>query len=317
MVIKRIKERLRFKTASLFDELLATIDNSWITGLISILVIACILSIPLFSLTGLDNAKRWLGKQTQQKQITLFLQTDTEQERSDTLERITNLVKRFSNVVSEPPKLISRDQALTELKAAYGNNNVQDAIDLFDYNPLHDVIVLIPNSRVSIAQLNDLKQQLIDDAMVYEININEAWVAHIQRLIDFSEKITWIVIIVFFISIWIVLNHALNLQINKRHQEIQIKILLGATNTQLYTPFIIWGTLLGFAGGLLAIGITHSTIQLLNKIVLSYDLITLEFEGVSALYNYTLNTSIFVGVSNAFKSIYQTKKHFSQSFFNA
>ncbi len=281
-----------------------TFSNSFLT----ILVIAASFSVPLLGLTLLINSNNWLGVQTAHKQITVFLHTNNASERTETLERINSMIATYGSVIKNNPVLISRDDAIEELKEYRGEKDIKASLELLGYNPLHDLIILNPTVQSSLQQILSFKSLLLEDEMVYEVDINEEWVSHVQELITLGERLVWFLSAVFIVAIWLILNHALSQHIQIKRDEVAINLLLGATLTQLYQPFIIWGTSLGFIGTLCAVGISWGSIEVINNLLVTATAGDVQILHLNAAYLYCFSFAILIGFFSSVLAVNRCKK---------
>ena len=97
---------------------------------------------------------------------------------------------------------------------------------------------------------------------VDEVRFNRAWSDRIRALGRLSDAIGLVVGGLLILVSIIVVSGAVRLNILGRRQEIDILRLVGATNGYIRVPFLLEGTILGVAGGLLAVALVALAVRL-------------------------------------------------------
>ena len=189
--------------------------------------------------------------------ITVYVETNTEQKDMDVVEESLNKISNVSKVTFS-----SKDDQLESLTKVYG-----DSFDLFDgdANPLRDVYV------VEADKPEDVKK--VQEAAAKLPNVEKADYGG-----DFSDKVfgiaktvkTWGVagsIILLFVAIFLISN-TIRITIMTRKREIQIMRLVGAKNSFIRWPFFIEGAFIGVLGAIIPILLTifgyDKVFQMLN-----------------------------------------------------
>jgi cell division transport system permease protein len=97
---------------------------------------------------------------------------------------------------------------------------------------------------------------------VDEVRFNRAWSDRIRALGRLSDAVGLVVGGLLILVSIIVVSGAVRLNILGRRQEIDILRLVGATNGYIRIPFLLEGTILGVAGGLLAVALVALAVRL-------------------------------------------------------
>ena len=235
--------------------------------LLVIAIIAITVSVPMLSITAMLSIQQWIGTQVSQMEITVFLDSTTQEEQDDVLENVKRLVAPNEYIDADSVRVITRNDAVEGLAKKYGTRNVRDVIELLGYNPLHDIIILTPNPQADLESLQLLYGPLLDLEWVFDVDINEPWVAHLQQLLQTGERLTLFVSIFFLASVWLLLSYSLNQNITKRALEIRIKTLLGASVLKVYMPFLVWNAMLGLIGSGLGVLLCSAVVSGVNQIL--------------------------------------------------
>ncbi len=301
--MNQFKKPFEIRSTSLLSDLFWTIrDHVW-TTLAVLLVITATFTVPALSITTLINAHDWLGVQSAHKQMTIFLNTDNKEEISQVQRRIEKMLTHYKSIIDQPIQVVNRDQAVEELKNHYGDKNIQDTLDLIAHNPLHDMIVLTPKIDAQLPQLLSFKELLLEDTMVYEVDVNKAWISHVNQLINIGNTIVWSVSILFLITIWISLNYAITQQLHHRKQELELKKMLGATLTQRYQPLVIWCVFLGLTGSLMAVGVSYGLVHAINAILVENQL-SVQFKQLLNVYMMCISCGFGMSLVSSLSSLW-------------
>lgn len=171
----------------------------------------------------------------------------------------------------------SREAALDKMKERWGAQG--HLLDTLEENPLPNSYIVhvahIQHSDRVVEQLN--RYSGIDEVKYYrDIIDNLIRAAGLIRTIGLLVITVLIMIAVFIIS------NTIKLTINARKREINIMKYVGATNWFVRWPFFIEGTLLGFAGAVIALVLVYFGYQSV------FDMITTRFFVIFSAYLLTV-----------------------------
>lgn len=215
------------------------------TGM-TVVVIAITLTLPALLWVFTDNMAQLTLNWKQGGHISLYLDTHTSA--SDA----ALLLKRVQTTMGVgAASLKTPEEGLAELQHQEG---MQDLMLNLPENPLPAVIDVIPTVGVMTpASLEDLYARLkllpgIDDA-----RLDMQWVNRLSVLLDLMENVTHGLMFLLALAVILIIGNTLRLVIHKRHEEIQVLKLIGASDPYIVRPFLYSGLWYGFASALLAV----------------------------------------------------------------
>jgi cell division transport system permease protein len=186
-------------------------------------------------------ASTWEGGST----ISLFLETDTsEQETAQLAQRL-----RERGGIAEV-QLISAEQALDEFRRLSGFG---EALDLLDENPLPAVLLVHPTAALD--DPNRAARLAEELGQIAEVEIARAdlqWLQRLQAITRIAERAIGVLAVLLATAVLLVIGNTIRLEIEQRHQEIEISKLVGATDAFIRRPFLYEGLWYGLFGGVLA-----------------------------------------------------------------
>ena len=104
--------------------------------LLTLLMLAVAMTLPLFMYLGIQSGQSVLGKLNESPQITVYMDTDAAGSDADT---VKNLLQRDSRI--DKVRFISKQEGLEELQT----NLDQNLVSMLDGNPLPDVFIVTPD----------------------------------------------------------------------------------------------------------------------------------------------------------------------------
>lgn len=104
--------------------------------LLTLLMLAVAMTLPLFMYLGIQSGQSVLGKLNESPQITVYMDTDAASSDADT---VKNLLQRDSRI--DKVRFISKQEGLEELQT----NLDQNLVSMLDGNPLPDVFIVTPD----------------------------------------------------------------------------------------------------------------------------------------------------------------------------
>ena len=215
--------------------------GNWVTGLMTVLVIAVALSLPATLYLVLDNVRALAGHVEGQAQVSLFLAMDVDAPAQRALaERIS---KRPDVARVE---VISREAALAEFRAQSG---YADVLASLDGNPLPGVLVVLP---AAVGEAAVLRDALAAERGVEIAQLDTAWLQKLAAMLAIGERLAEALAIAFALVVLLVVVNSIRLAIEARREEILVVKLVGATDAFVRRPFLYTGLWFGLAGGLTA-----------------------------------------------------------------
>jgi cell division transport system permease protein len=220
---------------------------------ISTAMTAAVIGIALALPSGLhllvDNVSQLSSTWDGSASISLFLSEGVSDEQADIVRKQVALRADIAET-----RLIDRDQALEEFRRLSGFG---EAIDLLDQNPLPAVVLVRPQNSVQSA---DAVAALARELQAYrEIELAQLDLQWVERLGAITNTIERAVIILAALlagAVLLIVGNTIRLEIQNRHDEIEVVKLVGGTDAFIRRPFLyegIWYGLLGAAIGLLLV----------------------------------------------------------------
>lgn len=226
-----------------------------VTNLLSILVMGIAISLPagIYTLTG--NLPTVSGQISISPQISLFLKQRATQ---DDIDLIRTKLEEDRLVASY--QFVSKDQALYQLQL---DNGLTEAVHNLAHNPLPDAFV-VDTQNVSADIIDQLRTDMQTWPAIEYAQFDSAWAKRLEALTNFGRVLVFVLLTLLSIAIIAVMFNTIRLQILTRQTEIEVSKLIGATDAFIRRPFLYFGALQGFAGGVTAWLIITFVLQILN-----------------------------------------------------
>jgi len=213
------------------------------------LMTAAVIGIALALPTGLylltanlqQLSTQWDGSTS----LSLFLHKDVPLKQARAL---ANKLRAWPEI--EQLQLITPQQALGEFRQLSGFG---DALDVLDENPLPAVLALKPAASVSDAEAaGQLLERLQKLPEVELAQLDLQWVKRFNAIVAIVRRSIWIVASLLGLAVLLITGNTIRLEIQNRHEEIEITKLIGATGAFIRRPFLYGGLWYGLGGAFLA-----------------------------------------------------------------
>jgi len=228
-------------------------------SLMIILVIAVTLAIPASLNLIVKNAHSISSGWENALDFSVYLHRDVSE--SDAAS-IANLILQRADVASV--ELITAGEALTEFKALSGFGK---ALDHLTENPLPHTLVVRPSSASTAQSMVLLQEELGNIPEADIVQVDTEWVQRFHAILDIVRQAIVIGASLLGIAIVIIIGNTIRLDIQNRREEIEVTKLIGASNAFVRRPFLWSGFWYGLFGGLLAVGLVHLGLFLLEPTV--------------------------------------------------
>ncbi len=197
--------------------------------LLTLLMLAIAMTLPLFLYVGVQSGQSVLGKLNESPQITVYMDTDADKEANDT---VLNLLQRDKRL--EKVRFISKQEGLNELQT----NLDQNLVSMLDDNPLPDVFIVTPDANSTPEQMQAVYSDLTKLPRVESATMDTEWVHTLYQINEFIHKILWFLAVTLGMAFVLVAHNTIRLQILSRKEEIEITKLLGAPASFIRRPFL-------------------------------------------------------------------------------
>ncbi len=237
-------------------------------SLLTLLMLAIAMTLPLSLYLGLQNSASLLGKLNEAPQVTVFLELSADSVDIATIQN--NLDKRDDLKKIE---FIPKTQAIEHLQRQLGED---DLSTLLGDNPLPDAFILTPENTTP-ENLQTLQSTLSSLPMVEEVQVDTEWAQTLFNMVQAIEKITWFLGITLSLAFILVAHNTIRLQILSQKEAIEITRLLGAPASFIRRPFLYQAFWQGLFSCILALllctWVTSKAQPLLGNILKQYGLV--------------------------------------------
>jgi cell division transport system permease protein len=228
-----------------------------LSNVLTTAVIGISLALPASFYLLLDNVRFVSSSWDGSLQITLFLQTDINDEQALSF---ANKLKE-SNTINETI-LIKREDALAEYQKLSG---FADALNALDENPLPNVILVKPTiDDMNEAATESLIKELEAMPEVDNAQYDSQWIKRLVYLLDIVNRLIIILSTLLAIGVLLIVGNTIRLSIYNRRAEIEITKLFGGTDSFIQRPFLYSGLWYGAFGGIIAWVLITVSMQMLR-----------------------------------------------------
>jgi cell division transport system permease protein len=228
-----------------------------LASLMIVLVIAVTLAIPAALNLVVKNAQSVSAGWDNALDFSIYLQRDVSESDASNL---SSLIQQRADV--ESVRLITAADALIEFKQQSGFG---EALDHLTDNPLPHTLVVRP-SPVNTAQSMILLQEELGNLPEADtVQVDTEWVQRFHAILDIVRRSIVIGASLLGIAIVIIIGNTIRLDIQNRREEIEVTKLIGASNAFVRRPFLWSGFWYGLFGGVLAVGLVHYGLYLLEQ----------------------------------------------------
>ena len=127
------------------------------------------------------------------------------------------------------------------------------ALDYLTTNPLPHTLVVRPaatNTEISIGLLNE---ELTNIPEIDFVQLDTEWVRRFHAILTMLEQSIFLGALLLGAAILVIIGNTIRLDIQNRHEEIEVTKLIGASNAFIRRPFLYSGFWYGLSGGLLTL----------------------------------------------------------------
>jgi cell division transport system permease protein len=186
--------------------------HDWLSSLLTCVVIAIALALPLTLLVLLQNMGS-VGTGVQESgSIALYMK----QREQPALRNLVATLQRRDDV--EKATLITPEQALVEFERESG---LAEALRGLDRNPLPPVIEVVP-SVTEAAQLAQLVAFLREQPEVEQAQMDSEWVQRLQSLLTLAQRLAVLLAALLSAGVVLVIGNTVRLAIENRRTEIVV-----------------------------------------------------------------------------------------------
>ncbi|MGK7297017.1 MAG: permease-like cell division protein FtsX [Candidatus Wenzhouxiangella sp. M2_3B_020] len=279
---------------------IGTLVRNPLTSALTISVLAIALMLPLGLNTALVNLEQLHREFDRLDSISVFLELDVERAEA---RRIASGISQWPDVVAVDP--VSPEEGMQELSGATG---VED----FDFGdaPLPWVLEVAPTDSVVPSELaGKLRRAERVDLVLVDLE----WVRRLDAILALFSRLVELLAVLFAASVLFVISNTIRTEVQRRHEEIEILSLVGATPGYIRRPFLYSGLWMGLIGALAAWLIVHAGLWLLqgpvSELAASYGT-PMELTGPSpVMLAAMMSGSGFLGITGAWVAVSRQLAH--------
>ena len=238
----RLNAWLAHHGESLMDALRRLLQRP-IGSLLSMLVIAASLTIPITLLSTLHSARAGLaGWSNEAALLQLFLKPSVSEVDSQTLLKTL----KEDPAIAEA-RLITPQEGLEQLARTHA---IDGLLGELKDNPLPAVIEIHPKTA---GQAGSLRDRLASLPQVDVARMDSETIDRLRSLIDTGEQLTIIFLAILAPALAITIGNTIRLELERRAHEVRLLQLIGATHAFIRRPLLYSGAMLGLGGTLLSL----------------------------------------------------------------
>ncbi len=228
----------RAALADAFQRLLA----SPLSTVLSFLVIGTALALPSAGWVVLDNLSTIAGSASGVQQISLFMTLDANKK------DVEEIKSRLRDAGLADWRFVTKEDALQHLKSSEG---MAEIIESLPKNPLPNAFVIEPANTGPDA-LEQLAKTFSEWPKIAHVQLDSAWIKRFDAFLRIGKLSVLMLAALFVGALVVVTFNTIRLQILAHAAEIEVAMLIGATDAFVRRPFQYFGALQGAFGGLFA-----------------------------------------------------------------
>lgn len=235
----------------------------------TVVVIAITLTLPALLWVFTDNMAELTKNWKRGGHISLYLTMNmVSTDSAQLLERIRHIPGVGEATLKTPA------EGLQEMQEQEG---MHDLMLNLPENPLPALIDVLPAaSIITPEQLEDVYGRLKTLPGIEDARLDMQWVTRLFALLALAERLTHGLMLLLSLAVVLIVGNTLRLVIHKRHEEIQVLKLVGASDPYIIRPFLYTGLWYGLSSAILAVIFVSifmfSLSFVLNRLVAAYQM---------------------------------------------
>ena len=243
------------------ESLRLVLSRMWRTPMATLMMLGVMgvtLCLPAILYVVVESFSRFSGSLESEPQISLFLALDIKPED----------VKQFHRRLREHAgvkefRFVSRDKAWQDLRQNAGLDEFAGGLER---NPLPDAFIIRAKNTAPV-EVEQLQKELAQWEHVEHVQIDAAWIKRLYALLDLGRKVVMVLAALLGFALLAVVGNTIRLQILTQREEIEVSMLIGATDRFIRRPFLYAGMLYGVGGGVAAWIMLYGVLFLFNSSV--------------------------------------------------
>ena len=162
-------------------------------------------------------------------QISVFMALDADAKAS---EKLGEQLKANPEITEA--QFIGRETTQKRLREA----GLAQVIDSLPQNPFPDTFVVTPGYQPEA--LESLRAELAKLPRVDQVQVDSAWAKRLSVLLNLGRTVVWLLAAVFGTGLVALIFNTIRLQVLTKREEIEVSRLLGATDTYIGRPYLLF-----------------------------------------------------------------------------
>lgn len=214
-----------------------------VNSLLSLLAIGIALALPAGGEMLLANARQLAGTTSAAPQISIFMAANAERQAATEIE---SRLGKYGGV--KQVQFVAREETLARMKT---NPGLRDVIEALPANPFPDAFVVTATDEHPEA-MEKLAVEFRRWPKVEQVQLDSAWVRRLDALLKLGRTSVILLAALLGAGLIAISFNIIRMQVLTHRAEIEVSQLLGATDGFIQRPFLYYGVLLGFGGGIVA-----------------------------------------------------------------
>jgi cell division transport system permease protein len=230
-----------------FFSSLGTLLGHRLGTLLTVLVLGIAMLLPLGLYVTLDNLRGLDLQHEDWGTITVFLRPEV------TAEQAGGLAERIGRERGAEVVAVSPEQGMADFARASGFGQ---ALQLFEENPLPWVLLVKPRLAAEQdieAAVGALGDWLGEQEGVDLVQVDFKWLQRLAGLLALGDAFVTVLTVLFSLAVVVVVANTIRLDVANRAHEIEVLLMVGASNGFIRQPFLYLGFWYGLLGALLAL----------------------------------------------------------------
>ena len=213
--------------------------------LLTVLVMALALALPLLLHLGVRNLEHFGGMLREARELSVFISPASEQTRIAALAAELGATPGVAAIATKGP-----EEGLAELRQLPG---FAEAIELLQSNPLPTVLLVTPAVDASPEEIHALARVIQESDGVDFVQYDLAWRERLSRALAVAERMVLVVATLFGLGVLLVVGNTIRLDVLSRSEEIAVVQLMGGSDGFVRRPFLYAGCWYGLFASVLAL----------------------------------------------------------------
>lgn len=263
-------------THSIREALAAFRRAPLLTGLSAAMVGLALFVVGLFTLAAY-NLRLELEKVEERVEIVAYLRENADPAQ---VTLTTQELRSIPEVMSV--RLVTKTEALRVARREFPA--FEDVFSDLDVNPLPASLeIRLHPGNQSPMILDRVAAQAERYELIEDVDFGREWVEKLFTLRRIGGITVGVLGGAFAVVAALIIGTAVRIAIFARREEIKVMQLVGARDGFIRRPFLIEGAITGFAGGVLAVGLTYATYRAVFHYVLSIEWMPMSWVGIGLL----------------------------------